>query len=161
MKSQQNLIRGTFCRLRTIESGYFTTGMSTTRSRYRIQTCANTTHSGPQVPAYCSATLGSARYSHTRKLFPKHEQQRMELIPFHDTGHDLRTIRHWLARINAPVVRPRHRDRREANLSHQHHGPNFILRPFRLCTQSTLSGVFLTLPHWMVHHISGNSLNCN
>ena len=184
MKSRQNLIGGKFCRLKTIESGCFTTGMSITRSRSRIQTGANTAHSGltlafdaqekgprnPDVLAQCSTTLESARHSHSRKRHvdrtslnqcgkktPMQEQQRMELVPIHETGPELRTIQYWPACINSPIERPRHCHRREANLTQPHHRPEFKPRPLRFSMHSTLSGASVILQHWMERQGRGHA----
>ena len=79
----------------------------------------------------------------------------MELVPFHDTGQEFRTIQYWPARVIAPIKRPRHHRR----------WPDVKPRPLLLCMHSALSGVFLVLPRWSkdvsMHLISGNSINLN
>ena len=93
-----------------------------------------------------------------------HERQRMELDPIHDTDPDLPTIQCWPACIISPIQRPKHRHRKEANLSQPRHRPEFKPRPLRLCMHSTLSNLQLLRTGWRgkdvgMHHISGSSLS--
>ena len=184
MKSRQNLIGGKFCRLKTIESGCFTTSMSITRSRSRIQTCANTAHSVLTLAFDTQEkVLGTRTFLHNvqpllnqlvtviperghvdrtslnqcGKKTPMQEQQRMELVPIHESAPELRTIQYWPACINSPIERPRHRHRREANLTQPHHRPEFKPRPLRFSMHSTLSGASVILQHWVARQGRGHA----
>ena len=85
-----------------------------------------------------------------------HEQQRMELVPIHVTGHELRTIQYWPARIVAQIKRSGHRHHR-GTTPHHHHRPDFKPWPLRLCMRSTLSGAHVTLQHWMEKQRRGHA----
>ena len=170
--------------MESIEFGFSTTGMSTTRSRDTIQIGAKPAHlrllSAFNIPGKVLrihkllhiiqplldqlVTIISERDASTVRLadvafhfrlnqFEKLPGTRSDSRRWSRVAH----VQIWSTCIISSIERPRHRHRKDANLSHPHHRPEIKPRPLRLYMRSTLSGASLILLRWMERQRRGHA----